>query len=253
MTDYVHDVLDELVPRFDSERGDWDRLVGEAGEGGPKVRPRRRRMRGLVVAAAAVVAITLPVVGAASQEWWFFGAGSAPRPVSDVHVVKTGSWEGEPWHLAAYVSADDGICFSLTPTSPSRRAGEGAGLACAWIEGLPTSAPWPDWRRLTITLLAGSGSSLGFPAYIVGPVVERADEVAIHFADGTVLRTPTFDAPNELGSIRFYATQQPEPTRRPGLPPQPSIRKVVGLTSEGEVVACLVVMGHVSYDLSDCA
>lgn len=243
MTDYVHDVLDELVPRFEHERGDWARVVADAGYEERRI-PRRR----LVLVAAALVAVALPFVGAASQGWWFFSGGGAPPPITDVHVVRSGSWGGEPWELAAYVSAENGICFSLTPTSPSRRAGEGAGLACAWIHGLPTAAPEANWRRLTITLMAG-GSSPTFPAYVVGPVVERADEVAIHLADGRVLRTPTFDVPDELGAIRFYATQRPQPGRLP----QASIRKVVGLTSGGEVVACLVVWGHVTYDLSDCA
>lgn len=250
MTDYVQEVLDELVPRFDDERGDWDRVVTEV-QGAP-ARPRRGGARRLVLVAVALVAIILPVVGAASQEWWFLRIpGAAPPRVSDVHVVETGSWDGQPWELAAYVSADNGICFSLAPTSGSRGTGEGAGLACAWLEGLPTPPPDADWRRLTITLMAGS--SLTLPAYVVGPVVERADEVAIHLADGTVLRTPTFDAPDELGSIRFYATPRPDPNRVGGAGPQADIQKLVGLTSEGEIVACLVVWGTVTYDLSDCA
>lgn len=257
MNDYVHEVLDELVPRFDDEPGDWERVVADAGVGTTAYgRTRKRRTprltrRRLVLVALVVAALATPLLAAGSRDWWFFRFSDPTfAPVTDVSVVRTGTWDGEPWELSAYLSAN-GVCFSLTPTSASRPPGEGAALACAWIEGLPdVAAPPSDWQRLTITLLAGS--SIGFPAYVVGPVVDSADEVAIHLADGTVLRTPTFDAPDELGSIRFYATQRPEPARVPGVVPRPNIRKLVGLTSEGEIAACLVLRGEVTRN-SACA
>ena len=32
MTDYLSSVLDELVPTFEDEDGDWERVVAHAGE-----------------------------------------------------------------------------------------------------------------------------------------------------------------------------------------------------------------------------
>jgi hypothetical protein len=103
MTDYVSAVLDELVPRFEDERGDWERVVGRA---------RRRRWitpRRLALIAAVVAAIAVPLVAvAASQDWWFFRVGSAPVPVTDVNVIRTGSWDGTSWHVTAYGSLRTG-------------------------------------------------------------------------------------------------------------------------------------------------
>jgi hypothetical protein len=79
MSDYVASVLDDLVPRFDDERGDWDRVVADAdlrlanagpararGEVRARInsavamrRPRRRRgLVALAFVAAAIVAGT---------------------------------------------------------------------------------------------------------------------------------------------------------------------------------------------------
>jgi hypothetical protein len=257
MTDYVGSVLDDLVPRFDDERGDWQRVVADAGERA-RVRPRRRGMprltrRRLVLVALVVAALAAPLFATGSRDWWFLRfPESTFEPVTDVSVVRTGMWDGNPWELAAYRSAD-GLCFSLTPTSPGPSAGEGAAVACAPFVGVPPTAEskLSEAEPLSITFL--TGFSIGFPAHIVGPVVDAADEVAIHLDDGTVLRTPTFDAPEELGPIRFYATQMPEWERVPGAgPPVSGIRKLVGLSSEGEVVACLV-RGGATEDLSACA
>jgi hypothetical protein len=236
MTDYVHEVLDELVPRFDQERGDWERVVADARR---KRRPRVTRRR-LVVVALAIVALAIPLFAAASQDWWFLRFSDPGfEPVGGIEVVKTGTWDGQPWELAAYVSAN-GLCFSLTPTSDGRATGEGAGLSCAPIVGVP-SKDLNASEALSITMLAGS--SIEFPPYAVGPVIDDADEVAIHFHDGTVIRTPTFDAPSELGAIRFYAVQLEKPPFTFEPRPQSKIQKVVGLTSEGEVVACVVEEG----------
>ena len=247
MTDYVHEVLDDLVPRFDDEPVDWQRVLVDADE--PERLPARRRSwRRLVVVAVAVVVLATPLLAAASREWWFFRFPDPWfQPITDVSVVKTGTWDGKPWELTAYLS-ERGLCFALTPSGSGRTGGGGA-LSCAWIQGLPSaSRPPEDGARLTITVL--SGSSIGFPPYAVGPVVDAADEVEIHFADGTVVRTPTFDAPDELGAIRFYATELEEAPFT-GRPPTSTIGKLVGLTSDGEIVACLVSESPAA-DLSAC-
>lgn len=254
---YVSSVLDELVPRFEDEQGDWPRVLVDAGVAPGHTRPvgnstsvagrvpdrrwpvARLTRRRLVVVAVAALAIAIPLVAAASQDWWFFKvAGSAPDPTTDVAVLKSGVWDRKPWQLAAYLSATDGICFSLAPTATTGQAGDGAALNCDAIEGVPRTDESKPYVPHAITFL--TGSSVGFPAYIVGPVIDKADEVAIHLDDGSTIATPTFDVPKELGSIRFYATQLPELERSPGEPRRTGIQRLVGLTSEGEVVACLV-------------
>ncbi|MGH2988993.1 MAG: hypothetical protein ACRDMY_03855 [Gaiellaceae bacterium] len=249
MTDSVGVVLDEFVPTFDQERGDWERVLKDASAAagsrvaGAEIPIRRghrqRSLRRLVIiAAVGAAAISIPFVAvAASQNWWFFRFGESPTPLTDVMIVKTGTWDGIGWQLIAYRSSTDGICFGLTPESAGS-AGEGAGLACDQIEGVPrTPQSKPDVPH-GISYL--SGSSEGLPRYIVGPVLDTAAEVAIHLDDGVVLRTPTFAAPDELGSaIRFYATQLPKSFREVE-PPRSPIEKLVGLSADGRIVACLV-------------
>lgn len=252
MSDYLGAVLDELVPRFEEERGDWERVLAEArlGAGAAGVRrartetpnrhvSRQRSLRRLMIIAAVAAAISIPLVAvAASQNWWFFRFGDVPTPVTDVTVVKTGTWDGIGWQLTAYRSATDGICFGMTPTATARSSGEGAGLACDLIEGVPRTPQSKPYTPHGITFL--SGSSEGLPPYIVGPVIDSAADVVVHLDDGTVLRTPTFDAPRELGSaIRFYAMQLPKPSSQTD-PPRSPIEKLVGLTADGRIVACLV-------------
>jgi hypothetical protein len=244
MTEHLYSVLEELVPGFDDERGDWSRVIADArvpelvttsvrpGDMTSAHRPRPRRWltrRRVAVIAIAVVAIATPVIAAASQDWWFFRfVGTVPEPVTEVKVVKTGEWGGRPWQLVAYLSATSGICYGLTPTDATA-TGEGSSLACAPVEGVPRTESTKPSAPLTITFLAAN--SLGVPAYVLGPVIDAADEVEIHLAGGEVIRTPTLDAPDELGSIRFYATQVPEF----------DIQRLVGIGHDGEVVACLLV------------
>jgi hypothetical protein len=246
MTEHLYSVLEELVPRFDDERGDWGRVIADPrvpelvttsvrpGDMTPESRPRSRsrwltRRRMVAVIAIAVVAIATPLIAAASHDWWFFRfVGTVPEPVTDVKVVKTGEWGGKPWQLVAYLSATSGICYGLTPTDATA-TGEESSLACAPVEGVPRTESTKQSAPLTITFLAAS--SLGVHAYVLGPVVDTADEVEIHLAGGKVITTPTLDAPDELGSIRFYVTQLPEF----------DIQRLVGIGRDGEVVACLLV------------
>ena len=250
MTDYLDAAVDELVPGFADEQGDWEAVVRDAAarraaEAGEARRPgvasgdtrRRAGRRRLVLAAILVAAIAVPLAAVgASENWWFFRFGGAPTPVTDVTVVKAGTWSGHDWQLLAYVSYTDGICFGITPAG-SEADGQAAGMSCAGIEGVPRTAKSKPHARHGITYM--SSSSERFPTYIVGPVIDTATEVAIHLADGTVVRTPTFGAPDELGAIRFYATEMPDGPQATEFRPRTQVRKLVGLDPDGEVVACL--------------
>ena len=109
MSDEIAGILDELTPRFDGERGNWERVLRDAA--------RRRRLRRVVtprrlaLLAAVLAAILIPLVAvAASQNWWFLHGGG-PEAISPVVVVKEGVWDGHPWQLVAFRSATDGLCF----------------------------------------------------------------------------------------------------------------------------------------------
>ena len=229
MTDDIALALDTLVPAFENERGDWERVIRDARRSDPR---RRLPARPIVVLAALVAAILIPLVAvAAAQEWWFFRFDGAPPAATPVAVVQEGIWDGKPWQLVAYRSTTDGICFGITPTS-GHQSWAGDGLACTQVEGVPTTPESTRALPLGITYLEASGA--GLPPYVAGPVVDRAAEVAVYFHGGTVVRTHTFAAPESLGSaIRFYVVRL-----RADQPP-PSIEKLVGLDATGQIVACL--------------
>lgn len=198
---------------------------------------------GLVAVGALIPAGALAV----ANDWWFFRFGGTPSPLTSVVVVETGKWQGKAWELTAYRSSTEGICFALSPTTTAQSQGQGGAMACDLIEGVPRT---PDSKRYTphaITFLAGFKGTL--PDNVVGPVTAMAAEVAIYLTDGTIVRTPTLEAPSSLGSsIRFYATALPEPLTPPaslgmaGSSGQGAwLKKVVGLDDKDQVVACLTV------------
>jgi hypothetical protein len=225
---------------------------------------KRRLMFALVLLAAALV--SLAALGAAS-DWWFL-RDHDPSPVSAPDVVKEGEWSGQPWQLIAYPSGSVGLCVSVTPAGSTAggreripfsppRGGSGGATSCAPFVGVPT-AETKRSSKMTITFLSGTASG-ELPAYIAGPVIDKASTVEIEFGTGEVLRLPTFSGPPSLGHVRFYAAQLPAtiPMPLPGLRTQNQrnfINTLAGLDSDGNVVACLTPRTHVDgvSPLSDC-
>ncbi len=187
------------------------------------------------------------------NEWWFFQFG-APAPVTDVVVVKSGTWNGTRWELVAYRSGTDGICFSMVPAASAETTAAGGAMSCDQIEGVPRTPESKPYTPHAISYLL-SGPDGELPAYIAGPVTGRADEVAIYFANGVVLQTPTFEAPSSLGPIRFYAAQLPDAVARLTVPlDYPWIEELVGLDGDGRIVACLTFpLPEAGMPLSACA
>jgi hypothetical protein len=72
----------------------------------------------------------------------------------------------------------------------------------------------------------------------VGAVTDEAEEVAVYFIDGKILRTETFAAPRSLGAIRFYAARLPGPLL-PVIFHSGFVDKLAGLDGDGRIVACL--------------
>jgi hypothetical protein len=239
MSDYLSAVIDELVPSFEDERGDWEAVRRDAGrkaDGPQRWSPPRR----LLAIAALIAVILVPLVAlAATHDWWFFRFGEDFPPATEVTVVKTGVWEGTEWELYTYLSATDGICYGIAPSATVRTTGEDGTLACGPIAGLPDGDASKADRGETITYYAAS-SSEGLPAHIVGAVVASAAEVEVYLAGGKVVRTQTFAGPGELEAARLFATRLPDfPTSGEGRPRSP-IRKLVGLDNSGMIVACLI-------------
>lgn len=259
MTENLYSVLDELVPRFDNVRGDWSSVFSDGRaewlvtRSIPTLdmtseRPRSRKWltrRPIAVIAIAVLAIATPLLAAGSQDWWFLRA-PLPDPITDVKVVKTGEWDGKPWQLVAYRSTGNEICYGMLPRSTSGTTGDGEGgaLACIRIAGVPQES---DSEEARLGVLYLSGPSPALPAYVAGPIVDSADAVEIHLVGGEIIRTPTFDAPDELGSIRFYAAQLAETDSSGG-----QVQKLVGIDHDGVVVACRALPFPAGTPLSAC-
>ncbi len=252
---FTDDALDRLAPTL-PWHADWSDVVWRAGElrAGREV-PKRPGKRRLIAAVIVLFAVLAPLVAfAATNDWWFFTSTNAPRPVSAPVVVKEGEWTGHRWQLIAYPSTATGLCFSVTPKD-SAQSGFGGALSCAPFAGVPRTAKTsPSQPNMTITYLHGSIVPGVLPAYIAGPVIDKAVEVEIRFAGGQDLRVPTFGAPAPLQHIRFYATELrdgPSPNPRDDLP---LLDWVAGLDRDGNVVACLATLTAKDgiSPLSDC-
>ena len=215
----------------------------------------------VLVAVLAGVLVSLAAVGA-TNDWWFLESGSSPTPRQAPNVVKQGEWNGHPWQLAAWRSEShpgrfpftpDGLCFSVTPRGfPAE--GEGGVTSC--VGAFTGIEPMPETKtssEMTITFLGGTASKQ-LPAYIAGPVINKATAVEVRFGNGDVLRVPTFAAPRgRLQRIRFYA--RPLPTNVQPTPNDTTwLKSVAGLDTKGNVIACLAPLTATdgSSPLSDC-
>jgi hypothetical protein len=220
-------------------------------------------MVALALFAAALV--SLAALDAASDRWFFQNHDSTPA--SAPNAVKAGEWSGHPWQLIAYrvhldraISSAHGLCVSVTPAG-SNADDSGGGTACSPFAGVPRTAETKESSEMTITFLGGAASD-ELPAYIAGPVIDKASTVVIRFGTGEIPRLPTFGGPASLGHVRFYATQLPAsiPMPQPGqrienqLQPWPPINTLAGLDRDGNVVACLAPRAAVDgvSPLSDC-
>jgi hypothetical protein len=159
--------------------------------------------------------------------------------VSAPVVVKEGEWSGRPWQLVAYPSGTDGLCFSVTSKRPAQAGAVGA-MNCATFAGISRTAETKASPDMTITFLSGWGPSGFLPTYIVGPVINKAVEVEIRFANGQDMHVPTFGAPAPVKQVRFYATQIPDSAVPKQLRGEPqAFDWIAGRDKEGTIVACL--------------
>jgi hypothetical protein len=157
----------------------------------PRLLTKRRVILALALLAGALV--PLAALGGAS-DWWFLQDGG-PTPVSAPDVVKEGEWSGHRWQLIAYRSTGVGLCVSVTPVG-SDSGGSGGAMGCAPFAGVPRTVETRGSSEMTITFLIGAASS-ELPAYIAGPMIDKASTVEIHFGTGEVLRLPSNAGPNE--------------------------------------------------------
>jgi hypothetical protein len=212
----------------------WEDILERAGMGSALDTSQRKWRRSWLIAVVVLVAVLVPLAAIGSERgWWFLSEeGMGPKPVTDVVVVKAGSWEGHDWELVAYRSDRGDICWAI-----------GNGMACTWIPGVPRGPNSMPDSPVRISALRGTlGPQTQDTAYIVGPVSDKAEQVEIYLSDGQVVRTPTFAAPKELGSsIRFYATQLPSSALEPNPGGADSLKKLAGLDRNGRIVACLTV------------
>jgi hypothetical protein len=229
------EVFDRLAPAH-GWTPDWPDVLARAGVN------RRARLvtkRRLVIVFVVLAAVLVPLVAlGGANDWWFVHFGG-PTPTQAPQVVQEGNWDGHPWQMTAYPSSTDGLCVAITPTDSSN--GAGGAQECGTFAGIPrTAETTKDSSDMTITYLAGTPGSSAFPAYIVGPVIDKAATVELRFANGATLRVPTFAGTQSLTGVRFYATPLPGPVviapgASAGLP-----KWIAGLDTDGTVVACLV-------------
>ncbi len=104
------------------------------------------------------------------------------------------------------------LCFSVTPAG-SNADGSGGATSCAPFVGVPT-VEIEGSSKMTITFLSGAAGT-ELPAYITGPVIDKASTVEIEFGTGEVLRLPTFSGPASLGSSASMRRNCRQPSQYP--------------------------------------
>jgi len=221
------DALNRLSPNATWEP-DWTDALNRAD-----VHERRRplRLRGkrhLVVAIAVVAAVLTPVIamGVVENDWAFMHieGGTFRTPV----VVTEGSWEGQTWQLVVVRSEVDGLCETLVWTGPAA-GGWSPWMSCGPFIGFP--APMSAGAQDTPIMDTG-GWSYGFPAFVLGEVIDSATQVEIRFRNGhDPVRLPTLAAPAPFEHVRFYVAPMPWAL-------QNEISATAGLDDSGNVVAC---------------
>jgi hypothetical protein len=243
------EVLDHIAPAH-GWVADWSDVLERAGvRRSGRLVTKRRVLLALVVLAAVLV--PLAAIGAAN-DWWFLRFGGTPVPASAPVVVKEGEWAGHPWQLIAYPSTSDGLCVSITPKGAGVD-GQGGAMGCGAFAGISRTPETKSSPGMTITYLSG-GASPELPAYIAGPVIDKATTVEIRFGNGEVLRVPTFAGPESLGHVRFYATQLPAAVKDTPGTFLTFLKSVAGLDANGEVIACLAPLTAKDgiSDLAEC-
>ena len=98
MTDALATALHAMVPAFEGESGDWERVCQDAQRRARPSARRRRLVLGAALALALLLVVPLAVVGS-SRDWWFFAQGEHPKPATPVAVLESGTWSGRRWTL----------------------------------------------------------------------------------------------------------------------------------------------------------
>jgi hypothetical protein len=233
------DVIAETLDRFAPEQrfaADWQDVLRRAGE--TKLSTRRRPRKRWLLAASLLLAIVSPLGAiAAGDEWGFFRSMSPPATTPE--VLQTGSWAGHGWELVGYRDERRGICFTVISTETPRTEQRGRAMACGGSpEGHPRGS---DGQGGMGSLLAYVGGGPGVSQrYIAGPAIDGTRDMAIHLAGGDVIRTPTFDVPDSMGSVVFYAAP---------LPDTAEVVRLIGRAADGRVIACSDRVGSVCDEL----
>jgi hypothetical protein len=198
--------LDQIVPSFRNERGNWQHVLHEAqvvaSEPPTKV-TRGHRWAVLLASTVIVGALAIVPALAVGNGWWFIGEGK-PRPVTEVMVITTGEASGRTWYLVAFLSDEKGVCVGVSG-APEERAGT---LACgAAIRGVP--GPTSDNEPEHWVGFASGGLPEG-DSFAFGPAASDVARVEIELANGATVTAETVAAP-VVSDIpgRFYVLKLP--------------------------------------------
>jgi hypothetical protein len=219
------DVLDEFFPRRDGERGDWDRVVADAGSRRRRVltlKPRRIALAFAIL--GALVTLTVVPALAVSKGWWFLTYDGAVKPSGPV-VVAINPRPDDPWTLVAFLTdslnGSSELCYSWTPSNSSSSGGGAMGCG-------------PSAAALGEPNLPDLGATFGRTAGVAyGPATLDVATVEAELGDGSTVQARIVTAPKALGApLRFYVVRFPAKER---------LAKIIGRDNEGRVIGTITV------------
>ena len=228
------DALDFLAPAQE-DVPTWDEILARAGADNPAPAQRPLWKRSWVIALAVLVAALVPLAAiGAEQGWWFTTGNGGMQSVGPVVEIESGVWDGHPWKMEAErVAETDPFAH---PKNDEPNWGEKQYDLCISIDSSASQygglgcEPGPPKSGFGGVDTGTLGPNPDETPYVAGAVSEDITQVDIYLPDGHILHTPTIAAPEALGaSYRFYAAE---------LPAFNDMSKLVGLDSDGKVIAC---------------
>lgn len=189
----------------------------------------------LVAVVAGILGLRLATTGGQAED----GDSSG-----DMTVVAAGDWGDASWRLEARHVRRRTICFSIS--NVTNGSAEAVSSACGELAETDQSG---ETDARPILYLAGTRSpGSGFPAFIVGAVIDTAEQVLLQLSDGRKIRTAAFEPDTTLGMpVRFFATSIGGSIDLPF-----PVSRIAAYSANGAVVACFSLEHPATATLSDC-
>lgn len=237
MSEHLYSVLDDLVPRFEDELGDWEAVRRDSRLRQVPLRGHNHGRRRLVAAVAVVVLLVLTGAAIAAgidllTQQERFHERTPDDPQRQGQIVEVVS--GEQWALLAW-NSDAGLCLDFAIQ-------ENSTFSCGFpVRGANPGSTLPGQGRPTHAVAGAiSGGNLvggDGKATIFGVAALQVARVTVELSDGRILEARLYDAPRRLNSaVRFFVLRLPLGELERGLERNNPVHAYNAYNGEGSLI-----------------